>query len=99
MLKKVLSYFNLTGLPFNKEIPDNQLVLLPVFENALSSLKLLVTIRGIGIMTGKSGSGKSCLVRLLLNSLNTGLYQSLYICHTTVSSVDFYSHLAVSLGL
>ena len=99
MLKEMLSYFNMTGQPFDKEIPTNQLVLLPTFANALSSLKLLVATRGIGVITGKSGTGKSCVIRLLISSLNTGLYQPVYICHTTVSSVDFYSHLAVAFGL
>ena len=99
MVKQMLSYFNMTGPPFDKEIPADQLVLLPTFETALSSLKLLISTRGIGVMTGKSGTGKSCVVRILLSGLNTGLYTPLYICHTTVSTVEFYSNLAVSLGL
>ena len=48
MIKLMLSYFNLTGLPFDKEIPADQLVLLPTFEAALSSVNLLIATRGIG---------------------------------------------------
>lgn len=99
MIKLMLSYFNLTGLPFDKEIPADQLVLLPTFEAALSSVNLLIATRGIGVMTGKSGTGKSCLIRFLLSGLNKGLYKPLYFCHTTVSTVEFYSNLSVSLGL
>lgn len=99
MVKEMLSYFNMTGLPFDKEIPTEKLLLLPTFKEALSSLQLLITIRGIGVMTGKSGTGKSCVVRLLLSNLNKGLYKPVYICHTTVNTTEFYSHIASKLGL
>jgi general secretion pathway protein A len=99
MLKEMLSYFNMTGLPFDREIPSDQLILLPTFKEALSSLNLLVTTRGIGVMTGKSGTGKSCVIRMLIAHLNKGLYKPLYVCHTTVSALEFYSHIASEMGL
>jgi len=65
----------------------------------MSSLRLLVETRGIGLLTGKSGSGKSCLLRKLLNELNGNLYKPLYVCHTSVGLTEFYTHLCVALGL
>jgi len=57
MNKEFLSYFNLSGLPFTKEIPSDRLVSLPTVEKALSSVRLLVQTRGIGILIGESGAG------------------------------------------
>ena len=99
MHKKMLSYFNLTGMPFSKEIGTEQLIELPSVEMALSSAKLLVETRGIGLLTGKSGSGKSCLLRLLKASLNPALYKVIYCCHSSIGLHEFYTHLANGLGL
>jgi len=94
-----LSYFNLASDPFTKEIPTEQLLLLPSVERALAAAELLVETRGIGVMTGKTGTGKSCLLRLLIDRLQPGLYKSYYLCHTSVAIVEFYTHLCDVFGL
>ncbi len=97
--REMLSYFNLTSVPFTKEIPTDQLQMLPSVERNLAAAKLLVETRGIGVITGKAGSGKSCLLRLLSNSLPPGLYKPFYICHSSVGIVEFYTHLVTAFGL
>ena len=67
--RELLSYFNLTRLPFTKEIPVDQLHLLPSVERNLAAAQLLVDTRGIGAITGKPGTSKSCLLRLLEHRL------------------------------
>jgi len=99
MNKKILSYFNLTHLPFSKEIRTEQLLKLPSVENALNSARLLVETRGIGLLTGKSGSGKSCILRLLNESLNPALHKVIYLCHSSIGLHEFYTHLTAGLGL
>ena len=96
---EMLSYFNLTQLPFGKEIPTEQLHLLPSVERNLAAARLLVETHGIGAITGKAGTGKSCLLRLLAGSLPAGLYKSYYLCHTSVGIVEFYTHLCSLFGL
>lgn len=99
MYKEMLSYFNLSGMPFTKEIKTDQLHLLPSVERSLASAKLLVETRGIGILIGKSGSGKSCLLRLLKHSLHSSLYKTVYICHSSIGVLEFYTHLSAAFGL
>lgn len=95
----MLSYFNLSQLPFTKEIKEDQLHLLPSVEKTLSSIRMLVETKGIGVMTGKSGCGKSCILRLLKGQLNPALYKIIYICHSSIGVHEFYTHLAASFGL
>ena len=97
--RDMLSYFGLTAMPFTKEIPIESLQLLPSVESNLDAARLLVETRGIGVITGKAGSGKSCLLRLLADALPQGLYNSFYLCHSSVGVVEFYTHLSTAFGL
>ena len=97
--QETLSYFNLTGPPFTKEVPTEQLMLLPSLERGLAAARLLAETRGIGVMIGKSGVGKSCLLRRLIADLPPGLYRPVYLCHTTVAIMEFYTHLCAAFGI
>ena len=97
--REMLSYFALTALPFTKEIPTEELQMLPSVERNLAAAKLLVETRGIGVITGKAGTGKSCLLRPLSENLPPGLYKPFYICHSSVGIVEFYTHLVTAFGL
>jgi general secretion pathway protein A len=97
--QEMLSFFNLSSLPFTKEIPTEKLCMLPHVEKALSLAQLLVETRGIGLIAGESGTGKSCILRLLAARLHKGLYKPVYICHTTCGLTEFYTHLISSFGL
>jgi type II secretory pathway predicted ATPase ExeA len=68
-------------------------------KNNLAAARLLVDTRGIGVLTGKAGTGKSCLLRLLADGLPPGLYRSYYLSHSSVGVVEFYTHLCALFGL
>jgi general secretion pathway protein A len=95
----MMSYFNLSHVPFTKEMDCKSLFLLPSIERAFAQLQLLISLRGFGVLAGKSGTGKSCLLRLLRESLSPSSYQSVYVCHSTVGATEFYSHLASGFGI
>lgn len=99
MNRELLSYFNLSKLPFTKELAVDALSRLPSVESNLKKLHMLAEVRGIGLLTGKSGTGKSTLIRLFISELNKGLYKSFYICHSSVGIAEFYSHMATAFGL
>ena len=64
MNKELLGFFNLHALPFTKEIPDEKLHTMPTMQRALEMIQLLITVKGIGMLTGKSGSGNyaKCII-------------------------------------
>ena len=97
--REMLSYFGLSEVPFGKEIPTDALLLLPSVKNNLAAARLLVETRGIGVITGKAGTGKSCLLRLLADGLPPGLYRSYYLGHSSVGVVEFYTHLSTLFSL
>jgi len=99
MDKEILSYFNLHSMPFTKEMDISDFMEFPSASYIHKSLISLINVRGIGVLTGESGTGKSCLIRKIFAGLNPGLFKPLYICHSTVSLLEFYTHLAVCLGI
>lgn len=98
-MREVYSHFNLSSDPFSKEIKTEKLKRLPGVNDALDQLQILFDTRGIGILTGKSGSGKTCVLRMANDSLHRGTYKSYYICHTSVGIQEFYTHLCNAFGL
>jgi general secretion pathway protein A len=97
--REYLSYYGLAKPPFGKEIPTAELMNLPSVERNLAAARLLVETRGIGVITGKAGTGKSCLLRMLADTLPAGLYKPLYLCHSSVGLVEFYTHMVTLFGL
>lgn len=98
-IRDIRSHFNLSEDPFSREIKTEKLKKLPGVVSALEQLQILFDTRGIGILTGKSGCGKSCLLRMACDSLPNGIFKTFYVCHTSVGSMEFYSHLCHALGL
>ena len=98
-IREMMSYFNLSCIPFTKEMDSRSLFLLPSIEKAFAQLQLLISLRGFGVLAGKSGTGKSCLIRLLREELAPSSYHAVYVCHSTVSTTEFYSHLASGFGI
>jgi type II secretory pathway predicted ATPase ExeA len=98
-LGDMLSYFGMNADPFARDIDPSRLLRLPGIEESLSSLAFFCERRGIGVLVGKSGSGKSCLLRLLVAGLPVGLFKPVYLCHSTVSLSEFYGCLASAFSL
>jgi general secretion pathway protein A len=59
----------------------------------------LLDLRGIGLITGDSGSGKTCACRKVLTQLHTGLYRVLYVSLSTGNVMDLYKTISWEMGL
>lgn len=97
--REILAQFNLSHEPFTREIKTDKLKKLPGVITALEQLQILFDTKGFGILTGQSGSGKTCILRMAVDSLNPGMFKPYYICHTSVGIQEFYTHLCNTFGL
>lgn len=92
-------FFGLRQLPFQKSSRYRQLYKgedIIQLENRLDYLK---KIWGIGLITGKPGTGKTAAIREFAQNLNPALYRVIYLQMTTVSVVEFLRMLSNELGL
>jgi len=92
------SVFGITKNPFSKDPSSKDIFLSACWESASKHLNLLIKYRGIGIVTGEPGTGKSTLVRVTASGLNPKAYRILYLCDVLLSDIDFLKLLAVKLG-
>lgn len=93
------AYWNMEYNPFSKEIGIKNLYKTEDFNEGLTRLEFLEKTRGIGLFTGNPGSGKTYTIKYFLENLNTGLYKTVYLTLTSVSVIDFYRALCISLNL
>lgn len=98
-MNKLLSTFGLTRQPFSKDIPASDMFRTEQFEEALQSLKAAIEGQTSALVTGDSGSGKTCLIRALEEDLPQGRYRLHYTPNSTVNRRDFYRQLSIGLGL
>ncbi len=92
-------HFALTRHPFDKDVAPDDLFETASLAELTARLKHLCDMRGIGLVTGDSGSGKTTACRRLVAGLHTGLHRVLYVSLTTGNVMDLYKTIAWELGL
>jgi type II secretory pathway predicted ATPase ExeA len=92
-------HFALTRHPFEKDLAPDDLFETAALSELTVRLTHLLDMRGIGLVTGESGSGKTTACRRLVAGLNTGLHRVLYVSLTTGNVMDLYKTIAWELGL
>jgi type II secretory pathway predicted ATPase ExeA len=90
--------FNLTLIPFTKEIETVNLFPHPQFDAMVAGMRFLFEHRGIGLFTGDVGCGKSTALRAACGSLGAQLYKTVYLHRGLDNGGAFYTQLALQLG-
>lgn len=90
-------HFALTRHPFGNEIES-------LFPSAASKelearLAHLIELRGIGLVTGDSGSGKTSTCRKVVSALHSGLFRVVYVSLSTGNVMDLYKTISWEMGL
>lgn len=91
-------FFGLKFNPFSKEILSDQMFASWDLTELSSRLKYLQQVRGIGLISGEPGSGKTASLRKFVSELNPSHFKSCYFALSTVTVMDFYQGLAMGLG-
>lgn len=91
-------HFGLKFNPFDKEISTDKLFESHDSKELSSRLKYMLDSRGICLIVGEPGSGKSTSLRKLTDNLNNSLYRACYLPLTTLTVKEFYQALASLLG-
>jgi type II secretory pathway predicted ATPase ExeA len=92
-------HFGLTLLPFDKDLPAEELFPSQGVREHQVRFAHLVDMSGIGVFTGDCGTGKSTSTRAAVARLHTGLYKVFYVPLSTGNPMDLYKSIAWEMGL
>jgi general secretion pathway protein A len=94
-----LAHFGFTHYPFERALQPDELFASSAAREAQARLNHLVELRGIGLITGEVGSGKTSVCRQLGAALHPGLHRLFYVPLSTGNVLDMYQAIAWQLGL
>ena len=94
----VRSVFQLTSLPFTRELPIAKRWRHPEHEETLKDLCNTVMERMSGILVGPAGTGKTVLLRALRETLPEVRFRFHYVKVTRLCARDFSRELATAIG-
>jgi general secretion pathway protein A len=91
-------FYGFSRLPFSRTIATSDLFPTAGQKELSARLAYLVRERGLGLVTGDIGSGKSTAVRTFAASLDFNRYLVVYLANPTTGMTGLYRDLVVSLG-
>ena len=84
--------------PFSRDIPSNDLFPAETQMELAARLDYLVRERGLGMLTGETGSGKSTAVRRFADTLDANRYFVVYLANPLLGMYGIYRELLTALG-
>ena len=91
-------HFGMRLNPFDKDTEVDKLYPSRDMQELESRLKYMMESRGIFLLVGEPGSGKTTAVRKFAEHLGPSLFKTCYLPLTTLTVNDFYSALCMMLG-
>jgi len=88
-----------TREPFDKNIPTKHLFLSQQIKQLFNQLKQLILRRGIALVTGEIGAGKSTAIRAFVDQLEPNRFDIAYIADPTIGIRGILNSIAIQLHL
>lgn len=98
-MDSIRHFFGFKEDPFPQDIPVKKLFPLPGFPPLEKRVAFAISIRGITIITGEVGSGKSTSLRYVCDTLHPGKYHIISLIGGSYGLVEFLRHILLSFGV
>ena len=92
-------HFALRHYPFDVASKPDELFDFTAAREARHRIGHLLELRGIGLLTGEPGSGKTTLCRQITSGLHPNQYRVCYVTLSTGTALDTYNSIATRMGL
>ena len=97
-LDRLCAYYGFGRVPFGRDIPPSSLFRSSAHLEATARLSWLIDERGLGILTGEVGAGKTVAVRAASSSLDPSRHQVVYCPNPAISGRGLLSLIVTALG-
>lgn len=91
-------FYGFVTMPFSRGVVTSKLFVASGQEELKARLAYLVRERGIGLITGEIGSGKSTALRAFVESLDPTRYAVVYTANPLIGITGFYREVLLQLG-
>ena len=98
MIENLQSHWGFTLMPFGPAIPVPGLFGSAAHNEAVARLRWLISARGLGVLTGEVGSGKTVAVRAAADGLDASRHTLIYLPNPQVGVRGIHGAVATALG-
>lgn len=98
MIQTLQSHYGFTVMPFTACVPVTGLYGSAAHKEAVARLRWLISARGLGVLTGEVGSGKTAAVRATLDGLDASRHTPIYLPNPQIGVRGIHGTLATALG-
>lgn len=91
-------HFNMSDLPFRERVPVSRIFQDQRVKQGLARLHYLQVGGTIALLTGETGVGKSCLLKLFINSLTDNHYKTIYLHVTSIQTTSLLKLIVSGMG-
>jgi len=94
----VNQFFGLKSNPFDKDVRTGDMFRSGDVMELESRLKYMQECRGVFLLVGEPGSGKTAALRKFIDDIGQTLFRPFYLPLTTLTVTDFYTAITAILG-
>lgn len=98
MIETLQSHWGFTVMPFTAAVPAGGLFGSAAHKEAVARLRWLISARGLGVLTGEVGSGKTVAVRAATDGLDASRHTLIYLPNPQVGVRGLHGAVATALG-
>ena len=98
MIQTLQAHYGFTAMPFGPGIPVTGLFGSAAHKEAVARLRWLISARGLGVLTGEVGSGKTVAVRAAADGLDSSRNTLIYLANPQIGTRGIHGAIATALG-
>lgn len=95
---RLRAHWGLTRTPFSKELAPSMLFASRAHAEAVARISWLVAERGLGLLTGEVGSGKTVAARAAVAGLDSSRHTVIYLANPSIGARGMYAAIVSALG-
>jgi type II secretory pathway predicted ATPase ExeA len=98
MIDTLQAHYGFTVMPFTASVPVSGLFGSAAHKEAVARLRWLISARGLGVLTGEVGSGKTVALRAAADGLDASRHTLIYLPNPQVGVRGIHGAVAMALG-
>ena len=98
MIPNLQSHYGFTRMPFTASVPVAALFASAAHKEAVTRLRWLISARGLGVLTGEVGAGKTAALRAAADGLDASRNALIYLPNPQIGVRGIHGAVAQALG-